>query len=240
MSAGQARVGASAEQRANRLLLACGVIGPPLFVIVFLIEGATRPGYSAWRHYVSQLSLGEGGWMQIANFLVCGLLSLGFALGLRRTLQGGTSATWGPLLLAVFGLGLIVAGIFVTDPALGYPPGAPPRPPGLVTHATLHGRVHGLAGLVVFSSVAAACFVLARRFAGDPAWKGWVPYSIVTGVLVAVFFVASLAVAPLPAAPSGLLQRVAIVAGWGWITLLAARLLGSVWSRDRRSPHGRL
>src|SRR5437763_6627194 len=108
--------------------------------------------------------------MQIANFLVCGLLSLCFALGLRRTLQGGAGATWGPLLLAVFGLGLIVAGIFVTDPALGYPPGAPSRPPGLVTHATLHGRVHGLAGLVDFSSVAAACFVLARRLARDPAW----------------------------------------------------------------------
>jgi Protein of unknown function (DUF998) len=237
MAARQARARVIDERRANRLLLACGVIGPPLFVIVFLLEGATRPGYSAWRHYVSQLSLGAGGWMQIANFLLCGLLSLCFARGLRRTLQGGTGATWGPLLLAVFGLGLIVAGIFVTDPALGYPPGASPRPPGLVTHATLHGRVHGLAGLVVFSSVAAACFVLARRFAGDPTWRGWAPYSVVTGVLVAVFFVASLATAPLPGAPSGLLQRLAIVLGWGWIALLAARL---VWWRDRRSPRRRL
>src|SRR5205823_12499417 len=92
---GQARARVIDEQRDNRWRLACGVIGPPLFVIVFLIEEATRPGYSAWRHYVSQLSLGEGGWMQIANFLVCGLLSLCFALGLRRTLQGGTGATWG-------------------------------------------------------------------------------------------------------------------------------------------------
>ena len=240
MSAGKARARVIDEQQANRLPLACGVIGPPLFVLVFLIEGATRPGYSAWRHYVSQLSLGEGGWLQIANFLVCGLLSLCFALGLRQALQRGTGATWGPLLLAVFGLGLIVAGTFVTDPALGYPPGAPHRPPGLVTHASLHGSVHGLAGLVVFSSVAAACFVLARRFARDPAWRGWAPYSVVTGVLVAVFFVASLAVAPLPGAPSGLLQRVAIVAGGSWIMFLAARLLGIVRSRDARSPRGRL
>jgi hypothetical protein len=93
MAARQARASVSDERRANRLLLACGVIGPPLFVMVFLVEGATRPGYSAWRHYVSQLSLGEGGWMQIANFLLCGLTSLCFALGLRRTLQGGTGAT---------------------------------------------------------------------------------------------------------------------------------------------------
>ena len=106
--------------------------------------------------------------------------------------------------------------------------------------ATLHGRVHGLAGLVVFSSVAAACVVLARRFAGDPAWRGWAPYSVVRGVLVAAFFVTSLATAPLAGAPSGLLQRLAIVLGWGWIALLAARLVGSVWSRDRRSPCRRL
>jgi hypothetical protein len=29
----------------TRVLLACGVIGPLLFIIVFLIEGATRPGH---------------------------------------------------------------------------------------------------------------------------------------------------------------------------------------------------
>ena len=82
--------------------------------------------------------------------------------------------------------------------------------------------------------------MLARRFACHPAWRGWAPYSIVTGVLVAVFFVASVAVAPLPGAPAGLLQRVAIVAGWGWITLLAARLLDIVESRDGRSPRAAL
>jgi hypothetical protein len=85
--------------------------------------------------------------------------------------------------------------------------------------------------------MAAACFMLARRFAGDPAWRGWAAYSVVTGVLVAVFFVASLATVPFPGAPSGLLQRLAIVLGWGWIMLLAARL---VWSRDKRSPRGKL
>src|SRR6185437_8171492 len=36
-----------------RLLIACGAIGPSVFIIVFLIEGATRPGYSAWHNFVS-------------------------------------------------------------------------------------------------------------------------------------------------------------------------------------------
>jgi hypothetical protein len=215
----------------TRLLIACGAIGPLLFILVFLIEGATRPGYSAWHNFVSSLSLSDQGWMQITNFLVCGLLTFCFAVGLRQAFRTGKGSVWGPILLGIFSLGLIVAGLFVTDPGLGYPPG---------THGsgsqTLHGTIHGVAGLITFSSVAAASFVMARRFAGDPNWKGWTPYSIATGILVAVLFIAFTTASALdesgvfPGAPVGLLQRIAIIAGWGWIALLAMRLLGKMQS----------
>ena len=77
---------------------------------------------------------------------------------------------------------------------------------------------------------------MARRFAGDPNWKGWALYSIVTGVLVIVFFIASTTVSALdesgvlPGSPTGLFQRIAIIAGWGWIALLAIRLLSKMRS----------
>jgi uncharacterized protein DUF998 len=94
-----------------------------------------------------------------------------------------------------------------------------------------------LAGLITFSSLALASFVMARRFAGDPDWKGWALYSIVTGILVIVFFIAATAVSTLdesgvfPGSPTGLFQRIAIIAGWGWIALLAIRLLSKMRSR---------
>src|SRR5438270_12739199 len=103
----------------TRFLIAGGAIGPLLFMIALLIEGATRPGYSAWHNYGSSLSLSDQGWMQIVNFLVCGLLSLCFAVGLRQVFRQGKGSTWGPILLGLFGLGLVVAGLFVTDPSLG-------------------------------------------------------------------------------------------------------------------------
>src|SRR5438874_10266685 len=112
MSAGQARARVIDEQQANRLLLACGVIGPPLFIIVFLIEGATRPGYSAWRHAVSQLSLGDQGWMNSINIFVCGLFLLCFAFGLRLVLQSGKASFWGPSLTLLCGVLFIIAAIF--------------------------------------------------------------------------------------------------------------------------------
>src|SRR5437660_10675763 len=80
----------------TRLLIAGGAIGPLLFVIVLLIEGATRPGYSAWHNYGSSLSLGDQGWRQITNFIVCGLLTLGFAIGLRRAFRTGRSSVGRP------------------------------------------------------------------------------------------------------------------------------------------------
>ena len=214
------------QSSVTKFLIAGGAIGPLLFVIVLLIEGATRPGYSAWHNYGSSLSLGDQGWMQIANFIICGLLTLGFAVGLRQVFQTGRSSVCGPTLIGVFGASLIIAGLFVTDPSLGYPSGTTSS-----GHQTLHGTIHGVAGLVAFCSVAAVCFVMARRFAHDPNWKGWAIYSNVTGAIVIVFFIASTAVSTLDengvlsGSPTGLFQRMAIIAGWGWIALLAIRLL---------------
>src|SRR5262249_24744378 len=121
----------------TRLLLAAGAVGPLLFIMVFLILGATRPSYNAWHMPVSFLSDGPLGWTQITNFVVCGALSVCLAFGVKRALRAGKGATWEPILLGTFGLGLIGAGFFVIDPGMGYPPDAPmPTTPSI--HDTLH------------------------------------------------------------------------------------------------------
>jgi len=202
---------------ATKLLLACGAIGSLLNFIVLLILGATRPGYNAWLIPDSSLELGEGGWIQIANYLVSGVLLLAFAIGLRRVLRTGRGSTWGPILLGLFGLSFIGIGIFVTDPVLGYPPGAS-------STATVPGTLHNLLGQLQFISLAAVCFVLARRDAADPARRGWAWYSVATGLLVAVLFVLT-GVAEALGGPAGLTQGICLMVGWSWIALLAIRLM---------------
>jgi hypothetical protein len=221
----------------TRLLISCGAVGPILFILVMLVEDATRPGYSAYHNFASDLSVGNQGWIQIANFLVCGILILCFTLGLRQVFRSGKGAVWGPLLLGGFGLSLLIAGVFVTDPSLGYyPPGT-----SSTTH-TLHGTIHGADALFVFGSLTIAIFVLARRFASDPAWRGWALSSLVTGIFFAGFFIACLATAVLdekgilPNSPTGLLERIAIIIGWGWIALLALRLLRQMRSSASPAP----
>ena len=209
-------------------LLWGGVVGPVLFIAVFLIEGLTRPGYSAWRHYVSQLATGTGGWVQVVNFLVCGALVIACAIGLRTATQSAAA----PILLALFGAGLIVAGAFSTDPALGYPVGAPP------VHTT-HGMIHGLAGLAAFTLLPAATFVMAAWFArhGSRRWR-W--YSLAVGVTVVIAFIVSNVFATMdmtgrmPNAPTGFLQRIAIIAGWAWISMVSLHFI-RVTSLDSHS-----
>lgn len=203
---------------AIRLLLAGGAIGPLLFIVVFLIEGATRPGYSPWQDAVSALSLGPGGWVQVTNFIICGALIFGFAFGLKHVLHTGRGSTWGPILLGLVGLCMIGAGIFVTDPGLGYPHEAS------TIALTVHGTIHSLISLCAFIALPAACFVLARRDAANPAARGWAWYSVASGLVVAIFFVLT-GVATALNGPGGLTQRILLIVGWGWIALLAIRLL---------------
>ena len=203
-------------------LLASGVIGPLLLVVVFSIEGAIRPDYDPKRVFVSQLSLGEGGWLQIANFVISGLLIVAFAFGLRRVMSSGQTSRWGPILIGLVGLGLIVSGVFVTDPALGYPPGTPR---GLTQHPTLHGSIHLLGALLVFAGLPIASFVFARHFQAQSD-RHWARYSVATGIgMLAVFGAANLGANGLAGLGdlAGALQRLAVLIGFGWIVALAAR-----------------
>ncbi|MGB8253138.1 MAG: DUF998 domain-containing protein, partial [Anaerolineaceae bacterium] len=55
-----------------------GIIGPTLFVAVFMIEGWLRPGYDPLSTFISTLSLGPRGWIQIINFILFGAFLLLF------------------------------------------------------------------------------------------------------------------------------------------------------------------
>src|SRR6266849_7755718 len=112
------------------ILLLCGAIAGPFFLFPVLIEDYTRPGFDPRLYLLSLLSLGNWGWVQIVNFALAGVLNLLYAVGLWRRLHPGRAGTWGPLLIGAYGFGLILVGVFRTDPADGFPPGviAPTHP----------------------------------------------------------------------------------------------------------------
>ncbi len=219
----------------TRLLLVCGIVSGPLFVLAFLIEGATRTGYRALRHPISSLAIGDDGWTQRANFFITGVLLLAFSVGLRRVLRRGSGAVWGPLSVGFAAVGLIGAGFFVTDPVYGYPTDAPL----LLAQYTVHGHLHDLFSVLVFIGLPVACFVLARRFAASGE-RGWAVYSVLTGLaMLATFALAGMGFKQVAGLVdvAGVLQRLSLVTGWAWILLLAAHLLrASARSRTVDTP----
>ena len=169
--------------RTDRLLTA-GIAAGPVLGLTWLAQGLVREGYDFTRHPMSLLALGEGGWVQIANFTVSGGLMLACAAGLRRTLRDGPGARWAPRLTAAIGAGLIAAGGFAADPGAGFPAGAPEGAPVLSWHGILHEASH----LVVVVAWIALCFVLRTRFAREGA-RGWAR-ACVAAVPIAIALVA--------------------------------------------------
>jgi uncharacterized membrane protein YhaH (DUF805 family) len=166
------------NSRLTKMLLFCGTLTGPLFFAVAIIQALTRPGFNVRLNALSQLSLGDLGWIQVVSFLLTGLLALACAIGVRRLLKGQKGGTWGALLVGTFGLGLLVAGIFRADPGFGFPPGAPEGPAMPMSgHATLHAVGFFLSML----SLIVNCFVFVRRF-GSTGQRGWLVYSVVSAV----------------------------------------------------------
>lgn len=195
--------------------LACGIVAGPLFIAVGLVQAFTREGFDLSRHPLSLLSLGDLGWIQIANFAVTGLLYVACAAGMRRVLRPGRGGTWGPLLVGAVGVGLVLAGVFVTDAGAGYPPGAPAGAPEQISW---HGILHEVGFTVALLSWTAACFVFMRRFAANKQ-RGW------AGACVAAV-VAALVVAAWPDIDSLSLRLVLTSAiQFGFVAALAAHLL---------------
>ncbi len=205
----------------NRLLV-FGLLAGPLFVLAFLLEGALRDGYDPMRHPVSSLALGPGGWQQVANFLVCGVLTVLFAIGLRRSLRPGPGALFGPLLVAVWGVGLIGAGIFVTDPVSGYPAGTPAKHTAYSTAGFMHDIVFSLPA---FAGMTAAMFVFGYAFfrRRSPIWA---VYSLLSGIaFLVLFFMSGAGFGQEPGLvdTAGLWQRLCVGVAWLWLFALAVR-----------------
>jgi hypothetical protein len=222
-SMGRTTLNTADEKRTNttRVMLICGVIAGPLYTIVGLIQAFTRPGFDLTRHDLSLLSNGSWGWIQVSNLILTGLLLIASAIGIRRALQTGHGRFWGPLLIGIYGLGMIGAGIFNADPALGFPPGTPSDAHNISGHGLLH-FVFGGSG---FLGLIAACFVFARRFATLKE-RNWQVFSLTTGV---VFFAGFFGIASGSGNSWTILGFwIALLLAWSWIALLSTRLITSI------------
>lgn len=206
---------AAAGRRRVRRAAEAGMIGAVLFVSVFTVHGWLSPGYSAARMFVSELSLGPQGWIQILNFVLTGVLVLAFGRGLAAHFRTGVASRTGPVLVQGIGASLLASGPFTTDPS------------ALIDQSTAQGVVHGIFGALVFTCAPVACLVFFRRFRIDPLWHALAGWSLGSGVVLLLGIVL-LRISLQPGSAlfewKGLLQRILLVTLMAWIFAVAARL----------------
>ena len=204
----------------TRALLVAGVLAGPLFVGVTAVLAVSRQGFDLRRHGISLLSLGDRGWIQIANFVLAGMLSIAFAVGMRRVLLTGFGALSAPLLTAGYGLGLIVSGVFLVDAGVGFPPGTAD---GVPAQLSWHGAVHAIAPPSAFVALVGVCGVFALRYRRLGRF-GWAVYCLLTGL-------ASLSLIFWPGGGGSVRSAVAVLITSVWTTALALDLMAELRGR---------
>lgn len=191
------------------------MIGAVLFVSVFTLLGWLDPGYSSTRMFVSELSLGPQGWVQILNFVLTGTLVVAFGRGLAAHFSTGAASRAGPVLVQIIGVSLLASGPFTTDPS------------AMLDQSTTHGLVHGIFGAVVFTFAPASCFVFYRRFRKDPMWRSLAGWTLFSGIVLTLG-IGILKISQQPGSGlfdwKGLVQRVLLVTFMAWIFAVASRL----------------
>jgi Protein of unknown function (DUF998) len=211
------------RQAWTRALLRCGVAAGPVFVAVFLLEGAVRDSYRPLRHPVSSLALGPRGRIQTANFAIAGTLFLAGAAGLARAGDRVASSRAAPALVGAAGAGLIGSAVFTTDPVSGYPPGTPDA----LAQPSRAGTAHNLAAVPVFVGLPAAALACGWRCwrAGQHRFGLYSAGTAVTMLTTMALAGAGFGQSPRLVNLAGLLQRASIIAGFSWLTTLCAQAL---------------
>jgi hypothetical protein len=157
-----------------------GMMGPALFGTVLLALSALEYDFMlglGWRPvadpagaWPSGLALGPYGPVQVANFVVSGLLLAFFALGLHLGSTNGRGSPFGPALLLLAGTAMSLMG-FETDPIRRIGP------------RSLHGLIHDAAFVIFILCFLAALFSLRQRFKADPRWQGHARYTLATEII---------------------------------------------------------
>ena len=203
----------------TRAALGALAVGPPLWAAVSIVQAATREGFDILRHPLSLLATGDLGWLQIANFVVAGVLTVVGASGLRGALRGTPGGVWAPRLARGAGIGLVAAGVLVMDPGANFPVGAPADLPLVSWHAF----GHMVAGTVSFTSLIALCFVLGRHLTRT-GQRGLAVVSRVAGLGLATGWAWAIA----GGTAGTLTLAIGAIGSLVWVAVVAARLRRAV------------
>ncbi len=206
--------------RRGDVLAAASVLAPLVFWSAMIVGGLLRgQQYDHVTHAVSELGVGDNAPLMNSGFVAYGILTVSFALGLRRSAPG--AARVGLLLLALAGAATAGLGLqwLAWDLTSGPPVAAPLDAEGLTldpAYDVIHDALAGSAYLL--GSLGAIGVGIGVR--GETRGAAYAPYFVAAGVVVIVLALYIEAARP---AFDGLVQRVLVALLQLWPAVYAIR-----------------
>lgn len=146
------------------------IVGITYFSIVVVALHFLRPDYNPISRFVSEYAVGPYGFLMTSAFFGLSLGSLALVLGLYQGVSR-TGRSWvGLVLLGIWGVGVLIAGIFPTDLK-----GAP---------RTTSGSIHDMASVLAFFSLILATIFLSWRFKQDEKWSSFHRPALILSVMM--------------------------------------------------------
>jgi len=202
------------KMRLRKVGILCGILAPVLWASVIILCGSVRPGYSHLTQYISEL--GERGsstelLMRYAGFVPTGLMHMAFAASLYAAFRGYRLSSAAAALLALNGLGRVVAGLFPCEAGCAGP------------RVLLSQKLHSLAAGVGFLALIGASVLWGVLLRRDRGLKGLSVYSIGAGLSGLVFLLLMSWSADLRSG-TGLYERLSSGVLSLWVLMFAVQL----------------
>jgi hypothetical membrane protein len=174
--AGGATPGLEGQRSLIAALAAAGIVAPLIFTAAALVQSLLRADHSLVAHPISALGARPSGWVQDANFVLCGALLVAYAIGLHLGVHPARLGVLGPALLVLGGVGVVLAGVF---PAVD------------ASRAFSEEQVrHTVASYMAFLGTGIGFIVLSRRLVRDPRWRSLASYALASGIAIVVLILA--------------------------------------------------
>lgn len=210
----------------HRIAAAAAILATGVFAVLLVAAHRLKPELDPALCFISELATGNHGWVMQSAFFVLAASNIALLLAIQPWLRG-VWARGGAVLFLIGTIGVVLGGLFVTDP-INTPPDA----------QTTSGRLHNLGGglgLLGFLGTLVFSVSLLRNSRWRPARMAVV---IATTILVLGFLHAFISISTIaarhdgvfgPDTPVGWPNRIGILSGCLWIVMVA-------WQAARLDP----
>jgi hypothetical membrane protein len=166
----------------SRIFSLFGILAPPTIIIIIIVAGLLTPGYNQLTDTISSLSEQGSKHPQLmtVGFIAYGVLIIGFSYALYFRLKHGIKAHIAWFMLTLYGICMILAGIFQDSPA------------GSNAALNTEGIIHNAVIITSCLSILFGMWMFAGSVYKKPSWLGFTWFTIAAtfiGLVLSVIFI---------------------------------------------------